>query len=138
MFNLLSRLDPAEWQEGGQEPRAYNVFVSLTAVQVQARLSPDERQRLVRRAKLLAWGGVVWHFAEFAIAIGAGIAASSVALIGFGADSFIESAAGFVIIWRFAESRAHSQAAERRAQQLIAASFILLAGYIGVEAMRSV
>jgi divalent metal cation (Fe/Co/Zn/Cd) transporter len=110
------------------------------AVRVQT-LTPTgqmhERQRLVRRAKLLAWGGISWHFIEFAIAVGAGIAASSIALIGFGADSLIESIAGFIVIWRFAASRSHSETAERRAQQLIAASFFILAAYVSVEAVRT-
>jgi divalent metal cation (Fe/Co/Zn/Cd) transporter len=96
-----------------------------------------ERGRLVRRAKLLAWSGIAWHFVEFAIAIGAGIAASSIALIGFGADSLIESVAGFVVVWRFAASRSGSEAAERRAQQLIAVSFFVLAAYVAVESIRT-
>jgi len=85
---------------------------------------------------LLAWGGNAWHLIEFGIAIGAGIAAGSIALIGFGADSLIEGLAGFVIIWLFTGTRLHSETAERRAQQLIAASFFVLATYVGVEATR--
>jgi divalent metal cation (Fe/Co/Zn/Cd) transporter len=100
-------------------------------------LAPLEREQLVRRAKLLARGGIVWHAIEFAIAIAAGVAASSIALIGFGVDSLIESIAGFVVLWRFAERRSGSEAAERRAQQLIAASFFLLAAYVGAEAIRT-
>jgi divalent metal cation (Fe/Co/Zn/Cd) transporter len=97
----------------------------------------DERLRLVRRARLLAWGGIAWHFIEFAIAVGAGIAASSIALIGFGADSLIESVAGFIVIWRFAASRSQSESAERRAQQMIAVSFFVLAAYVGAESIRT-
>ena len=96
-----------------------------------------EREKLVRRAKLLAWVGVGWHGIEAAIAVGAGIAAGSIALIGFGADSLIESVAGIVLLWRFAACRASSQDAERRAQKLIALSFYLLAGYVGIESLRS-
>jgi divalent metal cation (Fe/Co/Zn/Cd) transporter len=99
--------------------------------------APAERARLVRRARLLAWGGNAWHVVEFAIAVGAGIAASSIALVGFGFDSLIEALAGFVILWRFAASRAHSGRAERRAQQLIAASYFALAAYIAVESLRT-
>jgi divalent metal cation (Fe/Co/Zn/Cd) transporter len=102
-----------------------------------AALRTDERARLVRRAKLLAWGGNAWHFVEFLIAVGAGIAAGSIALVGFGFDSLIEATAGFVIIWRFAAGRAQSEHAERRAQQLIAASFFVLAAYVGVDAVRT-
>jgi divalent metal cation (Fe/Co/Zn/Cd) transporter len=110
------------------------------AVRVQPLLqpaAPRERQRLVRQAKLLAWGGIAYHFAEFAVALAAGIAAGSIALIGFGADSLIEALAGFVVLWLFTGSRVGSHAAERRAQQLIAASFFVLAAYVGVESVRS-
>ena len=100
-------------------------------------LPPDERAQLVRRARLLAWGGNAWHFVEFAIALGAGIAAGSIALIGFGFDSLIEALAGFIIIWRFAARRAHIETTERRAQQLIAISYFLLVAYIAVEATRT-
>jgi hypothetical protein len=72
-----------------------------------------ERERLIRRAKLLAWLGVGWHGVEAAIAVGAGIVAGSIALIGFGADSLIESLAGFTLLWRFAAARVSSETAER-------------------------
>jgi divalent metal cation (Fe/Co/Zn/Cd) transporter len=97
----------------------------------------DERAKLVRRAKLLAWIGVGWHGIEATVAIVAGVAASSIALVGFGADSLVESVAGFVLLWRFAVSRATSEDAERRAQRLIAASFYVIAVYVAVEAIRS-
>ena len=96
-----------------------------------------ERDRLVRRARQLAWLGIGWHGVEAAVAIGAGLAASSIALIGFGADSLIESLAGVILIWRFAASRAASDEAERRAQKLIALSFYLLAAYVGFESLRT-
>lgn len=99
---------------------------------------PDhERRALVRRARLLAWLGVAWHVIEATIAILAGLAASSIALIGFGADSIVESGAGIVVIWRFAAARSFSENAERRAQQLISLSFFLLAAYIGLEAVHT-
>src|SRR3954471_23340168 len=88
-----------------------------------------DRPRLVRRAKGLAWVGVWWHVAEAAIAIAAGAAAGSIALIGFGANSVVESVAGFIVLWRFADSRAGSDIAERRAQKLIAVSFFVIAAY---------
>jgi divalent metal cation (Fe/Co/Zn/Cd) transporter len=81
-----------------------------------------ERDRLVRRARQLAWLGIGWHGVEAAVAIGAGLAASSIALIGFGADSLIESLAGVILIWRFAASRAALDEAERCAQKFIALS----------------
>jgi divalent metal cation (Fe/Co/Zn/Cd) transporter len=101
-------------------------------------LAPSERPReqLIARARLLAWLGIGWHALEAAIAIGAGIAASSIALVGFGADSVIESIAGFVLIWRFGGGRQASESAERRAYRLIGISFWVIAAYVGVEAVR--
>jgi len=110
-----------------------------TAVQLQRRLPllpPEQRAALERRARLLAWGGNAWHMIEFAIAVGAGIAAGSIALVGFGIDSVIEALAGGVIVWLFSGGRGASHVAERRAQQLIAASYALLVAYIAVEATR--
>jgi divalent metal cation (Fe/Co/Zn/Cd) transporter len=99
--------------------------------------SRADRERLVRQTRMLAWAGIAWHVVEFAIALVAGIFASSIALIGFGIDSAIEAAAGLVVVWLFASRRAGSARAERSAQQLIAASFFLLAAYLAVEAGRS-
>jgi divalent metal cation (Fe/Co/Zn/Cd) transporter len=98
--------------------------------------SSTEREQLQRRARLLARGGIGWHFVEFGIALGAGVAAGSIALIGFGADSLIEACAGFVVVWLFTGARLKSHTAERRAQQLIAGSFFILAAYIGIEGIR--
>jgi divalent metal cation (Fe/Co/Zn/Cd) transporter len=102
----------------------------------QALLSPEERSRLERRARRLAWGGNAWHLIEFGIAVGAGIAAGSIALVAFGVDSLIEVAAGLTIIWRFSGSRLASATSERRAQQVIAFSYFLLAAYVSVESVR--
>lgn len=95
------------------------------------------RAALVRRAQVLAWLGVGWHAIEAAVAVLAGLAAGSIALIGFGADSLIESFAGFILLWRLTGARAASEQAERRAQKWIAASFFVLAAYVGLEAVRS-
>jgi divalent metal cation (Fe/Co/Zn/Cd) transporter len=96
-----------------------------------------ERARWQRQTRWLAWAGIGWHFIEFGIAVGAGLAASSIALLGFGMDSLIEAMAGFVVLWLFTGGRLTSATAERRAQQMIAVSFYILAAYITVEATRS-
>ena len=85
----------------------------------------------------MAWLGLGWHAIEAVVAIGAGIVASSIALVGFGADSIVESLAGITVLWRFAESRSASERAERRAQQVIGASFFAIAVYISAEAIRT-
>jgi divalent metal cation (Fe/Co/Zn/Cd) transporter len=98
--------------------------------------APAERARLVRRTRALALIGLGWHLVEAAVAIAAGVVAGSVALVGFGADSLIEAGAGVVVLWLMGGGRSSSPTAERRAQQLIAASFFVLAVYIGVESVR--
>jgi len=103
---------------------------------VPAPPSADKRRQLEQRARLLAWGGNAWHLVEFAIALGAGLAAGSIALIGFGADSLIEAFSGLVVVWLFTGRRLGSTTAERRSQQMISASFFLLAAYVSTESIR--
>jgi len=99
--------------------------------------APDrEWLRAARRARALSWLSLAWMGAEGAIAITAGIAAGSIALIGFGLDSAIEGVASLVIVWRFTGHRLLSNAAEARAQKLVAIQFYLLAPFVTVEALR--
>jgi divalent metal cation (Fe/Co/Zn/Cd) transporter len=95
------------------------------------------REPLVRRARLLAWASLGWHLVEAAVALAAGVAAGSIALVAFGADSLVEAGAGGVVVWRFSGGRAGSEAAERRAQRLVGASFFAIAAYVAVEATRT-
>jgi divalent metal cation (Fe/Co/Zn/Cd) transporter len=94
----------------------------------------DRHAALESRAQRLAGWGLGWHVLEAAIAIVAGIVASSIALISFGADSVVEVLAAVALLWRFGTSR---PGAERRAQQLIAASFVAIAVYVAIEAIRA-
>jgi len=88
---------------------------------------------------MLAWFTIVWNAIEGVAGIAAGIAAGSIALIGFGVDSYVEVFAGSVIIWRLSKERhgeAVSEAAEQRAVRLIALTFLFLAVGVGVESIR--
>jgi divalent metal cation (Fe/Co/Zn/Cd) transporter len=107
------------------------------SLQTPAHIEAPHRRRFERRARRLAVGGNAWHLVEFAVALGAGIAASSVALLAFGIDSLIELVAGGVIVWLFSGQRVGSASAERRAQQLIAVSFFALAVYVAIETARA-
>jgi divalent metal cation (Fe/Co/Zn/Cd) transporter len=98
---------------------------------------PTERDRLIRRAKALSWLSLAWMTVEGAVAITAAVIAGSVALLGFGLDSVIEGVASVVIIWRFTGARRLSQAAEERAQKLVAVQFFLLAPYVAQDAIRA-
>jgi divalent metal cation (Fe/Co/Zn/Cd) transporter len=110
----------------------------LTVIQpVAGRLAPRSAEwtRAARRARLLSWVSLAWMGTEGAIALAAGIMAGSIALVGFGIQSFIEGFASLVIVWRFSGARLHSEAAERRAQRLVAVQFFLLAPYVAYEAI---
>jgi divalent metal cation (Fe/Co/Zn/Cd) transporter len=111
---------------------------ALPVIPMPASEAPGiDRSALVRRARLLAWIGLGWHGIEAAVAIGAGVVAGSIALVGFGADSLVEASAGLILIWRFAGGRSGSEEAERHAQKLIALSFYVIAAYVGIEAARN-
>lgn len=93
---------------------------------------PARRSTLVRRAQLLAAASVTYNVVEAAIAITAGRAAGSSALIGFGLDSVVEVSSGLVILWQFRHHVPESR--ERMAQRLIAVSFFALTAYLLFEA----
>lgn len=98
-------------------------------------LTPQRRTQLNRRSLHLAYTTAGYNLAEGVVAVAAGAAASSTALIGFGLDSFIEVSSALVVIWQF-RSRI-PEARERLALRLIAISFFALAAWIGVDAVRS-
>jgi len=108
---------------------------AMAQTTIEFRPTRASRLALERRAKLLAHLGNGWHLVEFAIALGAGIAAGSVALTSFAGDSLVEVVAASVIVWLFSAGRGASQQAERRAQQLVAGSYVLLVAYIGSQAI---
>lgn len=91
------------------------------------------RMRLESRARALAWATVGWNVLEGIIAVTAGVAAGSVALIGFGLDSGVEVFAGSVVLWQLSGV---SEERERRALRLIGISFFALAAYVVVESLR--
>ena len=94
---------------------------------------------LRRRGLRLEYLTIGWNVVEAVIAIGAGLAAGSIALVGFGFDSTIEVAAAAVVIWQFrAELRdGVDDERERRAMRWIAITFFVLATYVTFEAVRT-
>lgn len=103
----------------------------------------DSRALNLTQGLRLEYLTVGWNLLEGVIAVAAGLAAGSIALIGFGVDSFVETISGAVIIWRLvAETRGrHEEEAleriEERAERLVGVAFLLLAAYVGFEAVRS-
>jgi divalent metal cation (Fe/Co/Zn/Cd) transporter len=94
-----------------------------------------DRAALGRRAKRLAMLSVAYNVIEGVIAVSAGIAAGSVALVGFGLDSAVEVSSGLIILWQFSHVMPESR--ERQALRLLAVSFFALAAYVGLESTRA-
>jgi divalent metal cation (Fe/Co/Zn/Cd) transporter len=100
-----------------------------------AALSVRRRAALNRRSLYLAYATAGYNLLEGIVAVAAGAAASSTALLGFGLDSFVEVSSALVVIWQF---RAHvPEARERLALRGIAVSFFALATWITIDAIRS-
>ena len=99
---------------------------------------PVAGDRLRRRGLLLAGLTIAWNAAEAIVAVSAGVAAGSIALVGFGFDSTIEVLSAGVVVWQFrGELRGgYDEDRERRALRAIGVTFFVLAAYVAVEAGR--
>jgi divalent metal cation (Fe/Co/Zn/Cd) transporter len=95
---------------------------------------------LPRKALHLAYFTIAYNVAECALSLVAGALAGSIALVGFGLDSLVESLSGGVMIWRFARhgtmSAAEAARRERRAVQIVGYTFFVLAAYVLYESLE--
>ena len=86
----------------------------------------------------LEWLTVAWNVVEAVVSIAAGWVAGSVALIGFGLDSVVESTSGVALLWRLRrDDPGQRERAERAALRLVAVSFLLLAAYVAAESVHT-
>jgi divalent metal cation (Fe/Co/Zn/Cd) transporter len=103
---------------------------------------PSTREELLLRGVRLEIGTVLWNAIEGIIAIIAGVMASSVALIGFGIDSFVETASAAVVGWRLRAEltdeadHERTETLERLTGRIAGALLLALAVYIVVDAGR--
>lgn len=100
------------------------------------------RPALLAHALRLEYLTVGWNSVEAVVALGAGLAANSVALVGFGVDSVVESASGGILIWRLKAEQAGLDACaadrlDRKAHKLVAGSLFALAAYVTADAVRA-
>ncbi|MFQ6854117.1 cation transporter [Streptomyces sp. 35M1] len=100
--------------------------------------TPARRDALARRIRLLVAATIAYNVIEAVVALTAGTLASSSALIGFGLDSVIEVSSAAAVAWQFsAREHAVREARERTALRIIAVSFLALAAYVAVDAVRA-
>lgn len=93
------------------------------------------RNAAVRQGRRLEYFTVGWNLIEAAVALGAGLFAGSIALIGFGIDSLIETSSGAVLLWRLQEGE-EGEKRERMALKLVGLSLLALAAYVAVDAVK--
>ena len=98
-----------------------------------------DRARLVRRGRYLEYFTIGYNSLEGLIAVGAGLVAGSVALVGFGFDSLIEVTSGAVLLWRL-----HADVDEGRRERveaislrLVGVCFVVLALYVSYDSIKS-
>lgn len=98
---------------------------------------PDSsRTESIRRGRRLEYLTVVWNLLEAAWAIGAGLWAGSIALVGFGVDSLIETSSGVILLWRLRDG-GRGEAREKTALRLVGWSFLALAAYVAYDAVHA-
>jgi divalent metal cation (Fe/Co/Zn/Cd) transporter len=102
-------------------------------------VAPTDRQEFVRRGEILEYATILWNSAERVIAILAGALAGSIALVGFGLDSFIEVSSGVVLLWRLHHDRdeLRRERREQLALRIVGWCFLALAAYVAWDSTGS-
>jgi divalent metal cation (Fe/Co/Zn/Cd) transporter len=100
----------------------------------------SERQAVLTRGRRLEYLTIAWNSLEAVVSIIAGMIAGSIALVGFGLDSVIETSSGAALLWRLRHANERNAEARERAERIslriVGISFLLLAAYVGYEAAR--
>lgn len=106
-------------------------------------MSPDgktEIDRLFKKGLRLEYFTIAYNILEAAASIIFGSMANSIALIGFGLDSIVESLSGLVLAWRLRQhgriSEADEDRLERRATRLVAVTFFILGAYVSFQSVK--
>lgn len=102
----------------------------------------EERANRLQHALRLEYFTVAWNIIEGVVAICAAVMAGSVALLGFGIDSFVETASGLILVWRLRAENSQTTGAEmerldRQAHRLVGGSLFGLAAYIAFDAGKA-
>lgn len=100
---------------------------------------PLTRTDDLHRGILLEYLTIAWNIVEGLAAVASGVVSGSIALVGFGVDSFIETSSGGILLWRLrAEHRGQdAEKLERTALKLVGVSFLLLAAYVTFDSVKS-
>lgn len=118
-----------------RNPRAYGHVMQPRAVPIESS-AEVQRAELVTRGRRLEYLTIGWNTFEAVVALVSGLLAGSVALVGFGLDSVIETLSAGILLWRFRDEL-HSQKRELTARRMVGVCFLLLAVYIAGNSARA-
>ena len=108
---------------------------------IQLASAPDltSRKALVARGRRLEYLTIAWNTFEAAVALISGLLAGSIALVGFGLDSVIETISAGILLWRLRaeDDPLRREHTERTARRLVGVCFLLLAAYVAIESVRA-
>ncbi len=97
-------------------------------------------ERLYKKGLWLEYFTVGYNIVEAAVSIVFGTIANSIALVGFGLDSIVESLSGFVLIWRLRQhgkiSPEDEERIEQKAMKFVAVTFFILGLYILFQSVK--
>jgi divalent metal cation (Fe/Co/Zn/Cd) transporter len=112
----------------------------VETVRVSAAHSNGHREVLVARGRRLEYLTIGWNTFEAVVALATGVVAGSVALVGFGLDSAIETSSAVILLWRLRADKdpTRREQSERTARRMVGICFLLLAAYIAIESIRRV
>lgn len=96
--------------------------------------------KLYKKGLYLEYFTVVYNLVEALVSILFGAMANSIALIGFGLDSIVESLSGMVLVWRLSKhekiSKEEEEKIEKKAMKFVAITFFILGAYVLFESIR--
>jgi divalent metal cation (Fe/Co/Zn/Cd) transporter len=97
------------------------------------------RTDLIQRGERLEYFTIFWNTLEGLLSVGAGIVAGSIALVGFGLDSFVEVISGSALLWRMKADKDVEQRerAERISLRVVGFCFLALAAYVAIDSIHS-
>lgn len=107
--------------------------------EITARFTDDHktvRAANILRGRRLEYFTIAWNCLESVIAVGSGLIVGSIALVGFGVDSLIESSSAAALLWRLRDGE-KGDGREQAALKLVGFSFLLLAAYVAFNAIKS-
>jgi divalent metal cation (Fe/Co/Zn/Cd) transporter len=98
-----------------------------------------DRTALVARGRRLEYFTIAWNGLEAAVALVSGLLAGSIALVGFGLDSVIETISAGILLWRLRaeDDPLRRERTERTAHRLVGICFLALAVYVAAESLRA-